>query len=84
MSASEVDQKVQCYLEMVPIYRDRMKLEVMVINTYAAILALRPDHAEALVALAERYEAQGRWGDLAGVLMRQAQAVTDAAQKVAL
>ena len=84
LPAGEVDQKVQCYLEMVPIYRDRLKLEVMVINTYAAILALRPDHAEALVALAERYEAQGRWGDLAGVLMRQAQAVSDAVQKVAL
>jgi tetratricopeptide (TPR) repeat protein len=84
LPAGEIDQKVQCYLEMVPIYRDRLKLEVMVINTYAAILALRPDHAEALVALAERYEAQSRWGDLAGVLMRQAQAVSDATQKVAL
>ena len=84
LPAGEVDQKVQCYLDMVPIYRDRLKLEVMVINTYAAILALRPDHAEALVALAERYQAQGRWGDLAGVLVRQAQVVTDAAEKVAL
>ena len=69
---------------MVPIYRDRLKLDVMVINTYAAILALKPDHAEALVALAERYQAQGRWGDLAGVLTRQAQAVSDVEQKVAL
>ena len=80
----DVDAKVQCYLEMVPIYRDRLRLEVMVINTYAAVLALRPDHAEALAALAERYEAQGRWGDLAGVLTRQAQAITDVDKKVAL
>ncbi len=84
LPAGEVDPKIECYLEMVPIYRDRLKLEVMVINTYAAILALRPDHAEALVALAERYEAQGRWGDLAGVLMRQAQAVSDVGEKIAL
>ncbi|HEY5284256.1 MAG TPA: hypothetical protein VIM14_15805, partial [Polyangia bacterium] len=84
LPAGEVDEKVQCYLEMVPIYRDRLKLDVMVINTYAAILALRPDHAEALVALAERYEAQGRWGDLAGVLTRQAQAITDPVERVAL
>jgi tetratricopeptide (TPR) repeat protein len=83
-SPAEVDQKVETYLEMVPIYRDRLKLEVMVINTYAAILALRPDHHEALVALAQRYEAQGRWGDLAGVLTRQAQAIGDVAEKVAL
>ena len=84
LPAGEVDEKVRCYLEMVPIYRDRLKLEVMVINTYAAILSLRPDHEEALVALAERYEAQGRWGDLAGVLTRQAQAVADVSHKVAL
>ena len=84
LPADEVEQKVQCYLEMVPIYRDRLKLEVMVINTYAAILALRPDHTEALAALAGRYEAQSRWGDLAGVLMRQAQVVVAPTEKVAL
>ena len=82
--ASEPDQKVACYLDMVPIYRDRLKLETMVINTYAAILALRPDHGEALTALAERYEAQSRWGDLAGVLVRQAQATADPAARVGL
>ncbi|MBN2574752.1 MAG: tetratricopeptide repeat protein [Deltaproteobacteria bacterium] len=84
LPASDVDGKVGCYLDMVPIYRDRLKLETMVINTYAAILALRPDHQEALLALAERYEAQSRWGDLAGVLARQAQATADVAQRVAL
>jgi golgin subfamily B member 1 len=84
LPAGEVEQKVRRYLEMVPIYRDRLKLDVMVINTYAAILALRPDHEEALAALAERYEAQGRWGDLAGVLTRQAQAVAETERKVAL
>jgi tetratricopeptide (TPR) repeat protein len=84
LPAGEIDEKVRCYLEMVPIYRDRLKLEVMVINTYAAILTLRPDHEEALIALAERYEVQGRWGDLAGVLTRQAQAVADVSHKVAL
>ncbi len=84
LPAAEVDQKVSCYLEMVPIYRDHLKLEVMVINTYAAILALRPDHEDALAALAERYEVQGRWGDLAGVLTRQAQAVADTEKKVEL
>jgi tetratricopeptide (TPR) repeat protein len=84
LPAAEADRKVECYLDMVPIYRDRLKLETMVINTYAAILALRPEHQEALMALAERYEAQSRWGDLAGVLARQAQATADAAQRVAL
>ena len=79
-----VDEKVALYLEMIPIYRDRLKLDVMVVNTYVAILGLRPDHSEALSALAERYQAQGRWGDLANILARQAQASPAPAEKVAL
>jgi len=79
-----VDEKVALYLEMIPIYRDHLKLEVMVVNTYVAILALRPDHGEALSALAERYQAQARWGDLANILARQAQTSSQPAEKVAL
>jgi tetratricopeptide (TPR) repeat protein len=83
LPADAVDEKVQRYLEMIPIYRDHLRLEVAVVNTYTAILNLRPDHAEALKALGERYEAQGRWGDLANVLARQAQASGDKAEKLA-
>ena len=79
-----LDEKVALYLEMIPIYRDHLKLDVMVVNTYVAILALRADHAEALSALAERYQAQGRWGDLANILARQAQSSSEPAEKVAL
>jgi tetratricopeptide (TPR) repeat protein len=84
LPAEAIDEKVALYLEMIPIYRNHLKLDVMVVNTYAAILALRPDHAEALSALAERYQAQGRWGDLANILARQAQTSAQPAEKVAL
>src|SRR5262249_3971498 len=57
--SGNIDEKIKRYLEIVAIYRDRLNLEVMVVNTYLAILAQRPDHAEALSALAARYEAQG-------------------------
>src|SRR6478609_4856365 len=40
--ASNVDEKVNRYLEIVGIYRDRLNLEVMVVNTYLAILGLKP------------------------------------------
>ena len=79
-----VDEKIGLYLEMIPIYRDHLKLEVMVVNTYTAILGLRPDHPEALSALAERYQAQGRWGDLANILNRQAQSTAEPSDRVAL
>jgi tetratricopeptide (TPR) repeat protein len=84
LPATAVDEKVARYLEMIPIYRDRLRLEVMVINTYVAILSLRPDHPDALAALAERYEAQGRWGDLVSIFTRQAEATADTSLKVAL
>ena len=60
MPADDVDEKVKRYLEIVAIYRDRLNLDVMVVNTYLNILALKPDHPAALAALAARYEAQGR------------------------
>ena len=84
LPSEAVDEKVALYLEMIPIYRDHLKLDVMVVNTHVAILGLRPDHPEALAALAERYQVQGRWGDLASVLTRQAQASSQPAEQVAL
>ncbi len=84
LPAEAAEEKVSLMLEMIPIYRDHLRLEVMVVNTYTAILNLNPNHAEALSALAERYQAQGRWGDLANILSRQAQGAADPAVKVAL
>ena len=56
----------------------------MVVNTYLSIVALKPDHPQALAALAARYEAQGRWTDLIQILTRQAEAATETAQRLAL
>src|SRR4029077_20304354 len=81
---ANLDEKISRYLEIVAIYRDRLSLEVMVVNSYLAILALKPDHPEALTALAARYEAQGRYGDLVQILARQAEAAPDQATRVAL
>ncbi|HXJ20416.1 MAG TPA: tetratricopeptide repeat protein [Polyangia bacterium] len=82
--ASDVDEKINRHLEIVAIYRDRLNLDVMVVTTYLNILALRPDHPAALAALASRYEAQGRWGDLVQILARQAESAPDPAARVAL
>ncbi|HEY2903547.1 MAG TPA: hypothetical protein VGL59_23385, partial [Polyangia bacterium] len=82
--AAGVDEKVNRYLEIVAIYRDHLNLDVMVVNTYLNVLALKPDHPAALAALAVRYEAQGRWTDLIQILTRQADALHDPAEKVAL
>jgi tetratricopeptide (TPR) repeat protein len=84
LPASAIAERVRLHFEMLPIYQDQLQLEVMVVNTYLAILKLQPDNTEALEALAGRYEAQGRWSDLAQVFTRQAEATGDVGVKVAL
>jgi golgin subfamily B member 1 len=74
-------------LEIVAIYRDKLNLDVMVINTYNTILQLVPGHSAALDALAGKYEHLGRWNDLITILGRKADALgspEDRPQKVAL
>ena len=81
-SPEEVEQQVRLLLEVVEIYRDHLKLDVMVINTYNAILTLQPHHAQALQALTEKYEALGRWNDLIGLLLRRKEVETDPRAKI--
>ncbi len=82
--AGDIEEKINRHLEIVAVYRDRLNLDVMVVTTYLNILTLKPDHPAALAALAGRYEAQGRYGDLVQILARQAEAADDPAARVAL
>jgi tetratricopeptide (TPR) repeat protein len=79
----DVERKVELLMEVVEIYRDHLKLDVMVINTYNAILSLRPNHPDALQALTDKYEALGRWNDLIGLLQRRKDVVSDTEGKIA-
>jgi golgin subfamily B member 1 len=69
---SDVGGRVAGLLKVVEIY-ERMKLDVMAINTYNAILALDPGHRSALDALAEKYKQRAQWSDLIAVLGRKAE-----------
>ena len=82
LAEDQVEQKIQLLMEVVEIYRDNLKLDVMVINTYNAILELQSDHPDALAALSDKYEAMGRWNDLIGLLLRQKDAAEQAADKI--
>ncbi|HWN70372.1 MAG TPA: tetratricopeptide repeat protein, partial [Haliangium sp.] len=69
----DVPGRVSGLLEIVEIYRDRLKLDVMVINTYKSILELDPGNRRALDDLAAKYAELGRWNDLITVLSRKAE-----------
>ncbi|HKE15362.1 MAG TPA: tetratricopeptide repeat protein [Kofleriaceae bacterium] len=70
--AADVAGRVDGLLKVVEIY-ERMKLDVMAINTYSAILALDPGHRGALDALSDKYKQRAQWSDLITVLSRKAE-----------
>lgn len=84
LPADAVDAKVRILRDMVAVYREHLRMDVMVINTWNAVLALRPDDGEALEALAATYEHVGRWNDLIQVLTRKADGTEDKEVRVAL
>ena len=76
--------RIAIYEQMVAIYRDKLQLDVMVINTFNAILAIDPTNTTALEALSATFEAMGRWSDLIAILGRRAEVAASPADKVAL
>lgn len=77
-------RRVTLLRELITIYRDELKLDVMVINTYQRLLEERPGDREAISELAATYEQAGRWNDLIQVLNKQAEAEEDATHRADL
>ena len=69
---------------MIEVYRDRLKLDVMVVNAYNQILSIQPNNFEAADALAAQYETMKRWPDLIALLRKKAAVVESAEDKIAL
>ncbi|MBN1656341.1 MAG: tetratricopeptide repeat protein [Deltaproteobacteria bacterium] len=82
LSEQQIEAKVALLRELVDIYRDHLKMDVMVINSYNAILKLIPDDDISLTALAEKYEAMGRWNDLIRILNQKADVARERATQV--
>jgi tetratricopeptide (TPR) repeat protein len=78
------EAKVPVLLEMVELYRDRLKLDVMVVEVYNRILALQPNNIEVMDALAAQYEVIPRWPELISILRKKATIVGSAEEKIAL
>ena len=81
---SAPEDKIPILEEMIEVYRDRLKLDVMVVNAFNQILSIQPDNFEAADALAAQYETMKRWPDLIALLRKKAAVVESAADKIAL
>ena len=84
LAENDHDGRWVLYEEIVSVYRDRLKLDAMVLSTYNQMLTLRPDDKTTLGALSERYEALGRSSDLIATLERLAAVENDRSIKAAL
>src|SRR5687767_9935986 len=71
------NEKIPLLFEMVEVYRDRLKLDVMVVNAFNQILTLQPDNLQAVESLASQYEQMGRWPELIAILRKKAAVVAD-------
>ena len=80
------DDKVPLLLEMVTLYRERLKLDVNVIDSYNKILAIQPANVEVMDSLVAQYESSPspRWPDVISVLRKKVAVIEDAQEKVAL
>src|SRR5262249_20832458 len=83
-AARTPDDKVSVLWELVDVYRDRLRLDVMVAGTLNAILAQQPDNIAVLDQLAAQYEQMKRWPDLVQALAKKALKLTVREEKVAL
>ncbi len=78
------DEKVEALFELVAIYKDRLRIDSQVVNTYNTILTIQPGNVAALDALAAQYENMKRWPDLISTLQKKASQIEDVPEKVAL
>ena len=78
------EDKIPILEEMIEVYRDRLKLDVMVVNAFNQILSIQPDNFEATDALAAQYETMKSWPDLIALLRKKAAVVDSEADKIAL
>ena len=83
-SWSSPEDKIPILREMIEVYRDRLKLDVMVVNAFTQILNIQPTNFEAADELAAQYETMKRWPDLISLLRKKASVVEAPAEKVAL
>jgi len=84
LPASEVQQQIAIYQELIPIYRDHLKMEAKAAAAYQAILKLQPDNDEAFRELCGQFASSGRWPDLVKLLKGQVEATSDPRKAFAL
>jgi tetratricopeptide (TPR) repeat protein len=79
---ADAPEKIELLRELATVYRDKLRLDGMLINVYNTILRLQPNDRTTLEALADKYRELGRWNDLINVLIADADANADKPHRI--
>jgi len=77
-----IERKIELLREQAVIYRDYLRMDGMVINTFNAILRLKPSDSATLAELGAKYRDMGRYNDLIEVLTNEANSHEDSARRI--
>ncbi|MBM4386602.1 MAG: hypothetical protein FJ088_02620, partial [Deltaproteobacteria bacterium] len=69
------EEKIEILLQMVGIFRDKLKAEPKVLATYNNILEIDPANMESLNTLQDYFEKTNRWPDLIKILQKKSAAL---------
>jgi len=78
------ESKLAVLSQMVEVYRQQLKLDVMVTKTLDQMLKLAPGNVEIVDQLAGQYESMKRWPDLVSTLNTKAELLEEPGEKIAL
>ncbi|MCA9664794.1 MAG: tetratricopeptide repeat protein, partial [Myxococcales bacterium] len=78
----DVGEQVALLRRMAELYRDELRLDVMVVNTLSQVLKIDPGQTSVLDDLALQYETMNRWTDLISTLKKKAKATANVEEKI--
>ena len=84
MPDTQKSAKINVLKRLAKIYDQELNQDVMVVNTYQAILKIDKTVLDVLDAAVEKYEAMNRWPDVVKMLSAKAEAVEDPTEKIDL
>ncbi len=83
-SRDQPGKRIAVLFEIASVCRDRLKLDVLVIETLKTIVEAEPSNRQALDELARQYASLSRWQDLVDVLREKALLVENPSERDAL
>ncbi len=82
-TAKTDEDKIALYREMIGVYRE-VRNQVMIVNTYNAILKLDDTNIDVLDELAAQYESMKKWPDMVSTLQKKVTLLESEEERIAL